>query len=787
MDKTEKGKPADAAVAKNLIEFLKRNRALMLGVPLLMLLATGTFVLWAVPVYQGMATVRIDKERSNIAVLDALQELSSGASIYTEIAELRSRSLAEEVVDTLDLHVAVITPRRPARSALFSAIDADRSARLKRQYTLRRVRAGEYALSGLSQTDRLVRVGEPFMVPGATLTLAETARAHATIRFRIDPFPLAVRAFQKELSVRRPEREADMVDITYASTDKDLARAVPNTAARLFIHHRQDIKSRQARSTVAFLNDQLDTLNQQLRGFESGLRQFREAKGVVALDAEGEAQVRRLAEFQANRDLAAAERSALAQLMAQIDRAPVQVDQPSPYRRLLGFPTILNNPAAAEVLRSLNEIENERASLMTRRTRDDPDVQILSARLRAMETELQQLVSTNLQGLSNRIASLDSVLREFADDLKKIPAKEIELARLKRQSKVTEDIYVTLQSRMKEAQIVAAIEDPSVRVVDPAITPMKPIKPNKPLDLVLALLLGLAIGGSVAFMKENLDTTIHTREELQKESGGVPVLGIIPRIRMATAGNGARRFPWRTTAAPELNSLEAVRARLVAGMNPRGSASEAYRALRTNLVFSRPEQPPRTVVFTSAAPGDGKSTSACNLAITLGQQGLRCILIDADMRRGAMHAAFDTSARPGLSDYLLGGLSLEEVIRSVTVEDAVFDFIPTGTLPPNPAELLASTRMQALLEHLAGEYEMVIFDAPPLNVVTDAAILGSRTDGAVLVVRAGATDRAAVRFAFEQLDAVRARVLGCILNDMDVKRETHYGSELAGKYYEAHR
>ena len=117
----------------------------------------------------------------------------------------------------------------------------------------------------------------------------------------------------------------------------------------------------------------------------------------------------------------------------------------------------------------------------------------------------------------------------------------------------------------------------------------------------------------------------------------------------------------------------------------------------------------------------------------------------------------------------------------------MFDFIPTGTLPPNPAELLASTRMQALLEHLAGEYEMVIFDAPPLNVVTDAAILGSRTDGAVLVVRAGATDRAAVRFAFEQLNAVRARVLGCILNDMDVKRETYYGSQLAGKYYEAHR
>jgi capsular exopolysaccharide synthesis family protein len=207
--------------------------------------------------------------------------------------------------------------------------------------------------------------------------------------------------------------------------------------------------------------------------------------------------------------------------------------------------------------------------------------------------------------------------------------------------------------------------------------------------------------------------------------------------------------------------------------------------LRTNLTFAQLERPPKTIVFTSPAPGDGKSTSSSNLVITLAQQGLRCILIDADLRRGAMHTAFDTTARPGLSDYLLGGLSLEEVIRQVSLAGESFDFIPTGTLPPNPAELLASPRMNALLEHLAGEYDAVIFDAPPLNVVTDAAILGAATDGVVLVVRAGVTDRAAVRFAFDQLSAVRAHVLGCVLNDVNVRRERYYGAEMAGNYYEA--
>lgn len=780
-------RPSDKETARAILQFVRRNRWLVVGVPVATLIMTAFFIAWTTPVYMGETVIRVDKERSNIAVLDALQELSNGASIYTEMAELRSRSVAEDVVDSLDLHLNVITPRRDPRSTLFSAMLVERNARPD-NYTLTSIGGGRYRLTSTKSAARDVAIGTPFAIPGAMLMLAPTARRHNTIRFNVVPFQVAVGGLQDGISVRRPDREADMVEISYEHTDRELAEAIPNTTARLFIQRRQSVKTQQARSTVAFLHDQLDTLGQQLHGFETGLQQFREGQGVVSLEAEGEAQVSRLADFQANRDIAEAERTALAKLMDDISRTPVRpnaANEPSPYRRLVGFPTILSNAAAGEVLRSLNDMENQRAELLTKRTPLDPDVIILTNRIHEMEDQLQSLVATYLQGLTNRIASLDGVLAQFATDLKRIPAKEIQLARLKRQAKITEDIYTTLQSRMKEAQIASAILDPSVRVVDPAIEPLKPISPNKPLDIVLALILGIALGGGIAFVRENLDTTIHTREELQVETGAVPVLGLIPRIRDTVAAtNGARRPIWRIRTRPAVASPELIRARLVAGRNPRGSASEAYRALRTNLAFSQPEKAPRTIVFTSAAPGDGKSTSSSNLAITLAQQGLRSILIDADMRRGAMHVAFETSERPGLSDYLLGGLSLEEIIRRVKLDDVGLDFIPRGTIPPNPAELLATTRMQALLEHLEGEYDTVIFDAPPLNVVTDAAVLGARTDGVLVVVRAGVTDRSALRFALHQLSAVRARVLGCVLNDIDEKRERYYGSELAGSYYE---
>jgi capsular exopolysaccharide synthesis family protein len=784
MTNPSNGQPSAAAATLNLVDFVRRNRWLVLGVPVAMLVAAFIFIAFATPVYRGLASARIDEDRSNVALLDALQELSSGASIYTEIAELRSRSLAEDIADSLDLHVRVTVPRRTSRSALMF-VSADRNADTA-QYVFERTSPTQFKLRGARGGVRVVQVGRPFNIDGATITLTQAAANEETIRLRVDPFQAAVQGLQRSMDVSRPDREADIIEIAYESTDRELARDVPNAAARLFIQRRQAVQSQQARSTVAFLSDQIDTLGQQLRQYEVGLQRFREGESVVSLEAQGEAQVSRLADFQADRDIANAERMALAQLMAEIERTPTRADDPSPYRRLIGFPTILSNGAATEILRSLNEVENERSTLLTRRTADDPDVIVLTRRIAEMENQLHALVSTYLGGLTNRIASLDGVLRRFATDLRRIPAQEIQLARLKRQAKVTEDIYTMLQGRMKEAQVVAAVQDPSVRVIDPAILPSRPVRPNKPLSVLLALILGVALGGALAFVKENLDTTIHTREELQSESGAVPVLGLIPRIRETAGTNGTRRTIWRPRTVTAANATEALRAKLVAGRNPRGSASEAYRALRTNLTFARPDKPPRTLVFTSPAPGDGKSTSSSNLAITLAQQGLRIILIDADMRRGAMHSALETTSRPGLSDYLLGGLSLEEVIRPVKLADAAFDFIPLGTLPPNPAELLASTRMQALLEHLEGQYDSVIFDAPPLNVVTDAAILGSRTDGVILVVRAGVTDRAAVRFAFDQLKAVRARVLGCVLNDVDSKREPHYGSELAGKYYEAH-
>lgn len=779
---------------RSLWNVARRHPLLSLGVPALVLAATVLFLITTVPVYEVATSIRVDERKSNIAVLDALETLRSGSQINTEMEVLRSRTLAEVVVDSLGLQVVVSKPRRSPRSSMLSLLEVTRSAPAAR-YRLRGRADGRFEVQGEFREEggflarkRVVAygdvgVGEPITLDGLRLALAPAAARHELLELSVASFPSAVKRLQRTLSVARPNREADIIVVRYQGTDPELVRDVANATARHFIGQRQRVQKAEARSTVDFLNDQIAALTQQLTTSEEALRSFREGEAVVSLEAEATAQVKRLAEMQAQRDMVEAERAALVKLVREVEGSSPAARgvEASPYRRLMAFPTLLRNAAASELLRLLAEVENARASLLNRRTLQDPDVQVLTVRIHELEDQLRSIATTYLSGLTSQVASLNEALMAFRDELAGIPAKEIALARLQRQGKVLGEVYALLQTRLKEAEIMAAVEDLSVRVVDPAISPLRPIKPRKPLSLALGLLFGLALGLGMAFGREYLDTSVHTREDLQLATG-LTVLGLIPRIREAASPNGRG---WRMPGAPARDGTS-IEPRLVTHRDPRGAVSEAYRNLRTNITFSSPERALKTLVFTSAMPGDGKSTTATNLAITLAQQGARILLVDADLRRGSLHEVFGKLREPGLSEVLLGREPVEAAVQGIDVGDSgVIDLLSTGVLPPNPAELLGSPRMHRLLEQLQGSYDTVILDAPPLNVVTDAAVLGTNSDGVLLVARAGVTDRDALAYAIEQLGNVRAPVLGAVLNDVDHKRQVHYGSRASYAYYYA--
>jgi capsular exopolysaccharide synthesis family protein len=291
------------------------------------------------------------------------------------------------------------------------------------------------------------------------------------------------------------------------------------------------------------------------------------------------------------------------------------------------------------------------------------------------------------------------------------------------------------------------------------------------LSLLVALVVGVVVGVGGAVVAEHMDRTVRDRAELQEVTGAA-VLGLIPNIPVAV--DGARfRMPWMANG----NGASA-RPRLVGAVAAGDPAAEAYRSLRTNINFSRAATPPKALVFTSPMPGDGKSTTAANMALVLAQQGTRVLLVDADMRRGALNEAFQQPSQPGLSNVLIGAVRAEDAIRRIPLDQGhALDFLAGGVRPPNPAELLSSEALDRFVREMSGRYDMIVFDAPPLNLVTDAALLGAKADGILLVARAGVTEEEPLAYAVDQIQRVRATLLGTILNGVDERRQGYYGSQ----------
>jgi capsular exopolysaccharide synthesis family protein len=766
----------DQAYVRDFWRFFQRNRLLTLGIPLVTVLAALAFVQLVTPVYEGDAQIRVDDERGTLPVLDVLRSLSTtgGSKVHTEMSVLRTRAIAEDVVDSLALHVTVRSPRRVPRSELVARIAADRSAPEGRY---RLVRAGDgFRAPG---SGGVVRPGETLSLPGVRLVLTPAALEHDRIELRVRPFTEVVRRFRRTVRVAQPNREADVILVAYQVPDPELAQAVPMLMAHRFIDRRQEGKSAEARATVEFLDGQIAALALQLEGLENQLLRFREQNRLVDIEAEAKGEIERLAMLRAERDGAAAERAAIGRTLATMES-----DRGGGSRRLMYFPTLLRHAASAEIMLSLTELENRRSALLELRTPEDPEVVAVTQRIEELDRELAANALTYLDGLTHQVEAYDQALARFRSELDAVPAQMIQLARLEREAGLLEETYVMLETRRKQGEIAAAVTDHTVQIVDPAVLPVKPVWPRPVLSLLLAGILGTVLGFGAAFAREQMDTLVRTRDDLRLASGAIPILGTIPRIAVdETRGWRERMAVWRN------GDRIRVEERLVTGSDPRNPVSEAYRTLRTNITFARVDTPPRTLVFASAMPGDGKSTSASNLAITLAQQGLKSVLVDADMRRGRLHEIFKVAREPGLSDVLLKRANVEEVVQVLELEEAgaTLRFIPSGIFPPNPAELVGSARMREVLSQLEDRYDTIIIDAPPLNLVTDAALLGTHADGVVLIARSGVTDRAALEYAVSQLEAVRAPLLGTVLNDVDVKKERYYGGgyAAASSYYGA--
>jgi succinoglycan biosynthesis transport protein ExoP len=350
----------------------------------------------------------------------------------------------------------------------------------------------------------------------------------------------------------------------------------------------------------------------------------------------------------------------------------------------------------------------------------------------------------------------------------------VQLQILEREAASNRELYEGLLKKLKEAGVVAGLKSTNITVVDYATAPERPSDPKVLEILILGLMGGLILGLALAFVRENLHDVLNTSEEAEMCSG-LPSLVTVPIISSAIStpkvGRGKQQTSQQGISRVSLDS-------------PKSHAAEAFRALRTSLLLSRSEEPPRTIVVTSSFPGEGKSTISLNTAIVLAQDGGRVLLVDGDMRRSILNRKLGIKSESGLSTVLTGSTTMLQAIVQIA-EVKGLSLLPAGPVPPNPAELLRSRAVKQLLQDCKKEFDFVVIDTPPVLIVTDAVILAAEADCTILVMWSGKTSSHALLRARNTLLRSNASIAGIAVNAVDTKSPDYYHSDY-GSYYEAY-
>ncbi len=746
--------------------------------------------------YEATVSIRVDQKASQATAIGAAN-FSRDNGLGTEVEMLRSRELALAVVDSLGLRLTVEklgsgadkpVPRSMALSDVQVRGDAP-----KMWYQLVRGTDDRLELQDSSgNTIALSAAGETVRVDSAVFRLAPGVADYVPLKLAVLTADDAADRLRRSVSPGRRSREADLIDVQVRGSDPVLVRDIANTYGRLYVATHQSARQLEAKRSVAFLGEQLDRVSRQLDSAELSLKNYRTRAGVISLPDEASNGVSRRAELLAQRNAIDAERDALDRLVhsTPADGSSKAVER---YRELLAFPTLLRSGAASGLQNALSAAEQKRSELLTRRTERDEEVKATEARIAELQGQIRAFATTYLQGLTNQVGALDATLSRSDAALSTLPEKELRHSELERGAKTTEAVYAMLQARYKEAEIAAAATDASIRLVDAAVLRRRPVSPKPLVNLALAMVAGLMIGVAGAFLRDSSDRSLRTRAQLLALTGS-PVLSLIPRLR-SVSGFSARfpGFPTRVSGLLQdgqrredsSNSLVRPSQSSVdtsyAAEDMFGFAA-SYSRLVTNLGFAGLANPVRVVLVTSALPGDGKTTVATNLALTIAREGKRVLLIDADLRGGRVDVTLRLPVAAGLGEVLRGQHAFEAAVLQVPAGGGrELHVLPRGTAKADPAALLASDKTREVLARARELYDMIIVDTPPVNAVADAALLSRQCDGVLVVARAGVTARDALVFAMEQLRIVHAPVIGAVLNDVDLRGDA--GVDGAYQYY----
>jgi succinoglycan biosynthesis transport protein ExoP len=579
------------------------------------------------------------------------------------------------------------------------------------------------------------------------------------------------------------KRGLDIIEVVVESPSPYEAALVANCYANEYKNLNLEVNRNQLTLVKDFLLDQKEEMQKQLSGAEETLRKFQEKGGIVALDEQANNLINQLSDFEAQKNATQIELMASTKVLTQYRN---ELDKQNP--RLADY---LKSLSSEEYFKSLQQqlvrFEVNRDLALSTKGELDGDseaIRKLDSKISELRSKLndrveeikagifasspeevkelsQKIIEEEIknQSLKISVVELESIVKNYEREFNKLPKTAIELARYQRNRESLEKLYTLVEEKYQEALINEQSQPGNVLIIDNARRPNTPSKPNRILIVIVGFVLGTGLAFGYVITKNYFDNTVKTPEDLQKRN--ISVLAWIPQFEEVSK-NGAADYEF------------------IVAKRPDSMASEAFRALRTRMQLLRFNKDSlKTFLVTSSAPQEGKTIIAINLAGSYAQSGRKTLIVDCDLRKPRVQEIFKIKRIPGLTDYLYGNISLEELIHKSEMDN--LDYVTCGTIPPNPAEMLESEPMKEFLREMRDRYDIVILDSPPIIAVTDSEILTTVVDGTILVVSADTTELDLMEKSVEVMKKDKISFLGTVLNNFSYK--SGYGSYYKYYYY----
>jgi len=684
-----------------------KHRILIIGCFFGALAIGAALTLLMTPIYTAQATLQINRESDRVFNADEVaprESMTQGEEFFqTQYGLLRSRSLAERVIENL----------------------------------------------GLATSDEtLEALGvEPPPATGSAATKASRRRA------------AALGAVQAGLSVS-PVRGSRLVAVGFDNPNPVVSARIANGFAENFIQANLDRKFESSAYAREFLEERIAQTKERLESAELQLVAYAANQQIINITEPGTGD----ANLGSTQSLTSNNLVAINGALAQARTARVAAEERWRSARtsaLMTLPDVLQNPTIqrlSELRAVLSSTYQQKLSVYQP---DFPEMVQLKAQIDEADGQIESLANNIRRSIQSQYEiaasqerSLQSQVTTLTGDVLDLRDRSIQYNILQRELDTTRTLYDGLLQRYKEVSVTGGVTANNISIVDRALPPGIPSKPNLLLNLALAMFLGLGLGVVAAFVLEALDETLATPDDAESKLG-LGVLGVIPLLE---------RGQTTTEALADLRS----------------GFSEAYYSLRTALQFSTPDGAPSILLITSARPAEGKSTTAYAIALNLARVGRRVLLVDGDLRNPSMHRVVGVENERGMSNLLSGSADLASVVQPTSLENMLF--IPCGPLPPNPAELWGGDRLSKVLVEARNSFDHVVIDGPPVLGFADSPLLASAVGGVVFVVESRGTRRGQARGALRRLKVGRAHLLGLVLSKFNAKSTSYGGYDYAYDY-----